>query len=137
MARTPTFREILTRGVTRRPDVNDLDDPSATQTDDEISDYFQNVKIGDQAAIRDTQNRWLRFTITTIDNIKPERGRLYVTPGSLEGGSAYYRKTGKSCLIPRGQISLVIPTEAVLAWIGEHPGGVLAGPFGPIEMKPA
>jgi hypothetical protein len=98
-----------------------MDDPSANQSAEEISAYYTAAKEGDKAAIRETQYRQLRFIITEIDNVNPRLGRLYVKQGSDFGGSAFYRKTGKSCFIPKGQTSLVIPTPEVLRWVEANP----------------
>ncbi|MEA2872003.1 MAG: hypothetical protein QOH67_1979 [Hyphomicrobiales bacterium] len=98
------------------------DDPSGNQTPEEISTYYQNAKIGDPAVIRQTQLGVLRFQLTEIENIKSERGRLYLKQGASDwGGSAFYRKGGKCCFAPTGQTSLVVPTTAVRAWIKANP----------------
>jgi hypothetical protein len=107
-------------GRRRRP----RNDPSAGQTVEQIAAYYLSAKIGDRAAIKQTQNQLLRFTITEIENIDPKTGRLYVKQGAPDwGGSAFYRKTGKNCYSPRGQTSLVIPTTEISAWARKNPGG--------------
>jgi hypothetical protein len=108
------------RGPPRQP----RNDPSADQTAEEIAAYYQNAKIGDRAAIRQSQYRLLRFTLDEIENIKPKIGRLYLRKGSPDwGGSAFYRKSGKSCFAPTGQTRLVIPTPDVTAWVKTNPIG--------------
>ncbi|MCF8476496.1 MAG: hypothetical protein K9G60_05670 [Pseudolabrys sp.] len=97
-------------------------DPSSSQTPDDISAYYQNADIGDPAVIKQTQFGFLRFKVTEIDNINPKNGRLYLKEGASDwGGSAYYRKSGKSCYAPTGQTSLVVPTTELLDWIKANP----------------
>lgn len=99
-------------------------DPSNEQTAEEIANYYSAAKIGALAAIRQTQYGLLRIKITTIDNIKPKLGRLYLTNGASDwGGAAFYRKTGKSCFAPTGQTFLVIPTSEVVQWAEANPDG--------------
>ena len=97
-------------------------DPSANQTPGDISTYYLGAKIGDRAVIKQTQYGVLRLKLTEIENINPKNGRLYLKEGSSDwGGSAFYRKTGKSCFAPTGQTYLVVPTPEVLEWIETNP----------------
>ena len=99
-------------------------DPSAGQTADQIETYYRVVKPGDSAAVRQTQHRHLEFLITTISDMNPKRGRVYLTREATWGGSAFYMKSGKSCFYPGGQSSLVVPTKEVLEWANDYPCGV-------------
>jgi hypothetical protein len=100
-------------------------DPSLGQTTNQIEAYYRAVKPGDQAAVRQTQHHHLEFLITTISDINPKRGRVYLTQGATWGGAAFYAKSGKSCFYPNGQSRLVVPTEEVLGWSTDYPDGVL------------
>jgi hypothetical protein len=92
-------------------------DPSSSQTEQEIANYYRNVKQGDVAVIRETYARRLWFIITRISGTNPKLGRVYldVAPRSGYGGTAFYAKSGKNCVAPKGQASLVVPTPEVLA----------------------
>jgi hypothetical protein len=105
------------------------DDPTINQTPAEIAEYYRQAGVGAKAAIRQTQYGLLRISITEIESINPKLGRLYLKQGAVDwGGSAYYRKTGKSCSKPTGQTKLVIPTKHVIAWAEANPDGLKIPP---------
>jgi hypothetical protein len=92
--------------------------PCVDQTPAEIEAYYRNAPIGAPAAVRQTHGRMLRYDVTDIERVNPKLGRLYVR---VHG--AFYMKHGKNCWEPKGQTTLVVPTEAVVAWALEHPHG--------------
>lgn len=91
-------------------------DPSHGQTAEELESYYRNVKEGDLAATRSAQHGRLEIKITTVSEIKPEIGRVYLTDDVVWTGAAFCMKSGKSWYAPSGQSTLVIPTEEVQAW---------------------
>jgi hypothetical protein len=66
----------------------------------------------------------LQFTVTTISDVNPKLSRVYVANGCLIGGRAYWAKNGKSCWAATGQSRLVIPTDEVIDWANQNPGGI-------------
>lgn len=98
-------------------------DPSADQTPDQVAQHYRNAKEGETAVIRETYANRLWFVVTTITGTNPKAGRLYLAdaPKSGHGGRAFYAKSGKNCFSPKGQSSLVIPTEAVLEHAKRYP----------------
>jgi hypothetical protein len=84
------------------------------------------AQIGDRAVVRQTHSGMLRYDITAIEDVNPKRGRVYVRPHG-----AFYMKHGKNCRHPTGQTTLVVPTDAVLAWALDHPQGA----FGFVTFK--
>jgi hypothetical protein len=100
--------------------------PCNTQTQEMVETYYRNVQYGDKAVIRSTQGNILSYRIDTITDTNPKRGRVYIEEGDAWGGRAYYAKNGKSCMSPTGQLNLVVPTDAVMKWIVDHPTGVLS-----------
>lgn len=94
--------------------------PCVDQTETDIAKYYREAEIGSNAVMRHTQGGVLRYDLTVIDGRKPHLGRVYVG-----NGGAFYMKTGALCFYPKGQTSLVVPTEEVLAWIAEHPTGAV------------
>jgi hypothetical protein len=101
-------------------------DPSTNQSGAEIEEYYRNVKVGDPAAIRETQRGLLRFTITTIEGVNSKLGRVYLPANLAWGGKAFYMKSGKNCFSPNGQSNLVVPTDEVSAWVAANPGGSIS-----------
>jgi hypothetical protein len=95
--------------------------PCNVQTAEQVEQYYRNVKPGDTAVIRCTQNNALEYQLTKVSETNPKRGRVYVEQDDAWGGSAYYAKNGKSCFHPTGQSNLVVPTPEVLQWIEENP----------------
>lgn len=91
--------------------------PCANQTEAEIEKYYRNAEIGDIAVVRNTQGYVLQYTVLEISDRRPDIGSIYV------GNQSYYMKNGKMRRHPTGQISLVVPTNEVLAWHKEHLGG--------------
>lgn len=92
--------------------------PCAYQTEADISDYYRNAKAGDVAVVRETQHHLLIYSVTEVENANPPRGRVYI-----KQFGAFYMKSGKNCFHPKGQTTLVAPTEDVLKWAAEHPRG--------------
>ncbi len=60
----------------------------------------------------------LRYDIMEIESVNQKLGRVYVRTYG-----AFYMKHGKNCWEPKGQTTLVVPTETVVAWALEHPHG--------------
>jgi hypothetical protein len=98
-------------------------DPSNEQTQEQIAEYYRNAKEGDLAVIRETFGSSLTFKVTKVTGSNPRLGRVYVNEHTAYGGLAYYVKTGKNCRAPKGQTSLVVPTETVLEHARRHPNG--------------
>jgi hypothetical protein len=92
--------------------------PCAEQTEDEIAGYYRNAKVGDVAVVRQTQGHMLVYAVTEVEGLNPSRGRTYI-----KQHGAFYMKSGKNCFHPKGQTTLVVPTEEVLKWAAEHPRG--------------
>lgn len=91
-------------------------DPSSKQTKCEIEQYLRSVNEGDQVVIRSTQGGLLELRITQVTGFNPSKGRLYTEHSGGWGGTAWYAKSGKNCLSPKGQSTLVIPTKEVLEY---------------------
>jgi len=94
--------------------------PCIDQTKAEIEAYYRNAPIGAAAIVRHTQGHLLQYVVTEIEARNPKRGRVYI-----RGAGAFYMKSGANCFHPKGQTTLVVPTDAVLAWAKEHPRGEL------------
>lgn len=92
--------------------------PCAHQTETDIANYYRNAKVGDIAIVRETQYHLLVYSVTEVEGLNPQRGRVYV-----KQHGAFYMKSGKNCFHPKGQTTLVAPTEDVLKWAAEHPRG--------------
>lgn len=98
-------------------------DPSYGQTAEEIQRYYRNVKIGDLAAIKNSQYGRLEIKITTVSNIDPEAGSIHLNDDAVWGGVAYSVESGKSYYASSGQSSLIVPNENVTAWAKANPRG--------------
>lgn len=98
-------------------------DPSNGQTQEQISEYYRNANEGDAAIIRETYGNSLRFILAKVTGSNPRLGRVYLDKHTAYGGLAYYTKSGRNCRAPKGQTSLVLPTEEVLKHAQEHPNG--------------
>lgn len=98
--------------------------PDNDQNAEQVERYYRNAKVDDPAVIRCTQGGLLEYRLTKISGINLKLGRIYVEKGDAWGGTAWHARSGKSCDHPSGQSNLVVPTEEVLAWIGENPRGV-------------
>jgi hypothetical protein len=98
-------------------------DPSNDQTQEQIAEYYRNAAEGAPAVIRETYGSSLTFKVTKVTGSNPRLGRVYVDEHTAYGGLAYYIKTGKNCRAPKGQTSLVVPTEPVLQHAQKHPRG--------------
>ncbi|GAB9179499.1 hypothetical protein [Bradyrhizobium diazoefficiens] len=98
-------------------------DPSATQTQEQIAEHYRNAKEGDVAVIRETYATRLWFIVTKITGTNPKAGRVYLehAPSSGYGGRAFYMKSGRNCFAPKGQSSLVMPTQDVLEHAEKFP----------------
>jgi hypothetical protein len=92
--------------------------PCVDQTEEDIGAYYRQAEVGEKAVVRNTQYGVLRYTVTTIEGKNPARGRVYI-----QNAGAFYIRHGRNCFHPKGQITLVVPTQAVLAWAIEHPRG--------------
>ena len=90
--------------------------PCYEQTREEIENYYRHAPVGSPAAVRDTRYGFLCYEIVEIEGGR--RGRIF----TRDHGS-FYMKHGRNCYHPKGQTSLVVPTEAVVAWAKEHPSG--------------
>lgn len=100
-------------------------DPSHGQTAEEIERYYSNVKIGDLAAVRNSQYGRLEIKITTVSNTNPEAGSIHLNDEAAWGGVAYSVKSGKNFYAPNSQSSLIVPSEKVAAWAKANPRGIL------------
>ncbi|MDW9481164.1 hypothetical protein GOB57_21190 [Sinorhizobium meliloti] len=92
--------------------------PCAYQTEEEIAAYYRNASIGDRAVVRQTQGHMLVYGVTEVEGLNTRLGRVYI-----KQYGAFYSKSGKNCFHPKGQTTLVVPTEDVLKWAAEHPRG--------------
>ena len=61
----------------------------------------------------------LRYEIMHIDGVNPQRRKIYLRLG------AFFMKSGKKYSAPTGKTTLVVPTDAVVAWANEHPRGAV------------
>lgn len=94
--------------------------PCAYQTAEDIAAYYKAADVGAVAVVRNTQYHMLEYIVTEIEGMNPRLGRVYV-----RGAGAFYAKSGRNCFHPKGQTSLVVPTDAVLEWARAHPRGDL------------
>lgn len=92
--------------------------PCACQTEDEIATYYRNANVGDVAVVRQTQGHLLVYAVTEVEGVNGRAGRVYI-----KQHGAFYAKSGKNCFQPKGQTTLVVPTDEVLNWAAEHPQG--------------
>jgi hypothetical protein len=92
--------------------------PCCEQTREEIENYYRHAPVGSAAAVRHTQHGFLRYDITDIEGRNPQRGRVYI-----RDHGAFYMEHGKNCYHPKGKTSLVVPTDAVIAWAKEQGDG--------------
>jgi hypothetical protein len=91
--------------------------PCATQTEKEVEAYYCKAQVGSLAAVRDTRWQLLQYSIVPIGNIDRVVGTIHVAYG------VFFIKNGKRHAAPAGQVSLVVPTNAVIRWAREHPQG--------------
>jgi hypothetical protein len=106
---SPEIREAIAEHRRQQPK-----SPCYEQTPEEIENYYRHMPEGSPAAVRHTQGGMLRYDIADIEGRKPRSGRIYI-----RGHGAFYMKSGANCFAPTGQTSLVVPTEAVIAWANE------------------
>lgn len=92
--------------------------PCIDQTAAVIAEYYREAEIGSAAVVRHTQGGWLRYDLTVIDGRNARIGRVYIG-----NAGAFYMKSGANCFHPKGQTTLVVPTEEVRTWIELHPTG--------------
>lgn len=116
--RKPRDPSAQDRLAERKPDVARKISPCAHQTEADIANYYRSAKVGDVAVVRETQAHLLVYSVTTVEGLNPSRGRVYV-----KQHGAFYMKSGKNCFHPKGQTTLVAPTEDILKWAVEHPQG--------------
>jgi hypothetical protein len=98
-------------------------DPAEGQTEKSIGEFLKASKEGDEVAIHETHQGVLRFTLTTIENIAPKKGRLYTVDEGY-GGSGWYIRTGRSTRYPTGQSHLIEPTAAIREFVENYPDGL-------------
>ena len=93
------------------------DTPCAEQSEAAIGAWLNaNVKFGVLVALRHTHGGMLRYERGEV--VRLGRGRFQVAVlrkrGVVDKTSASFFYSGRSCLDPKGQTRLVIPTDAVL-----------------------
>lgn len=88
--------------------------PCADQNQPAIETYYRAVQIGSEVAIRETHGGILRYFLSTVDKIN--RGRIYP-----KGHQSFFAKSGSMCSAPHGQCNLVVPTDAVKAFVAANP----------------
>lgn len=94
--------------------------PCVEQTKKDIEAYYRKANVGDVAVVRHTQGGLLRYVVTDVEGPNPKRGRI-----DIRGAGAFYMKSGANCFHPKGQTTLVMPTDVVLAWAAKRPNGEL------------
>ncbi len=92
--------------------------PCGTQTEADIEAYYRHAEKGTVAVVRETQGHILRYTVTEVEGTNPSAGRTYI-----KNHGAFYMKHGKNCFHPKGQTTLVVPNDEILAWAKERPHG--------------
>ncbi len=92
--------------------------PCVDQTKSDLEGYYRIAPIGAVAVVRHTQGHLLRYDVTYVEGRNPKIGRVYI----YNAGS-FYMKSGANCFHPKGQTTLVVPTDQVLAWTKKHPRG--------------
>lgn len=103
-----------------------ITDPATGQSLADIEAFLRSGEPGADVAIRNTHVGILEFVIVQIESVNPKSGRLYTNkPGKL-GGAAWYMTSGKSCMHPKGQSRLFIPTDAIRDYVATHPAGTLS-----------
>lgn len=108
--------------------------PCADQTEEEVEGWLrENVAVGAEVAIRQTQGGLLRYQRGRI--VRVAKGRFEVAAERRDGtysesGETFY-SSGKNCWHPKGQTRLVIPSPAVVAAceVCSRGTGYLAGTF--------
>jgi hypothetical protein len=88
------------------------EDPSESQTEAEIAEYYKGAKTGDIAVFVDRSWNDVSFVFARITNVKS--GRIYLDRAYDYGGVAFYCKSGRNCRAPKGQAHLVVPTLQVI-----------------------
>lgn len=101
------------------------DDPTGDQMLAIIEKYLRATEVDDEVAIRNTHGGILTFQLATVIGLNPEKGRLYTDRPGESGGTSWYIRTGKNTFHPTGQSRLFIPTDAVRAFLQNHPLGLL------------
>ncbi len=104
-----------------RPLPEQVDDPSASQTAEEVESYYRQAEPGAPAAFRTTYFHELAFTLTTVDALSPQR--VYLRDAPAWGGPSFYVTSGRNYDAPGGKSRLVKPTPAVVAFVEAHPDG--------------
>jgi hypothetical protein len=91
--------------------------PCFDQTNEAIEEWLRaNVGDGCQVVMRDTRGGLLSYKRGVV--VRLGKGRFEVAPQLADrefasAGEAFYY-SGKNCWRPKGQVSLVMPTESVL-----------------------
>jgi hypothetical protein len=96
-------------------------DPSASQTAEEITDYYRSADVGDPACIRMTYAGMLEFKMSVIEKAA-NKSRIALRDAYPFGGHGFY-VDGRNCRSPGGQGRLVKPTPEIQEWIERHPTG--------------
>ncbi|RWD71106.1 MAG: hypothetical protein EOS37_12770 [Mesorhizobium sp.] len=94
--------------------------PCVDQTPADIESYYRNSPEGARAVVRETQGGMLRYTLSTIELRRTRSGRI-----NVPGFGDFMMKSGVNCYHPKGQTTLVVPTDKVVAWSKDHPRGEL------------
>lgn len=94
--------------------------PCVGQTVADIESYYRNQPEGALAVVRQTQGGMLLYTLSTIELRRTRSGRI-----NVPGFGDFTMKSGVNCYYPKGQTTLVVPTDEVVAWAKEHPRGEL------------
>lgn len=92
--------------------------PCVDQSESDIEAYYRIAEVGQKAVVRHTQGHMLQYVLSEIEGRNPQRGRIYI-----RNSGAFYMRSGKNCFHPKGQTTLVVPTDEVLAWASVHPRG--------------
>ncbi|TGR23141.1 hypothetical protein EN792_018425 [Mesorhizobium sp. M00.F.Ca.ET.149.01.1.1] len=92
--------------------------PCARQSEADIENYYRNEPESSVAVVRRTHGGLLIYQLTRFDLRRTRSGRIHV-----EGVGDFYMKSGKNCWEPTGQTRLVVPTDDVVAWERDNPGG--------------
>lgn len=98
-------------------------DPLAGVTAEEITAGLLLLGPDDEVAIRNTQGGCLQYVITKVEGLNLRAGRFYTKHPAGNGGTAWYRKTGKNCFHPTGQSRVVPVNDAIRAYVEQFPKG--------------
>ena len=92
---------------------SDDDLPCSGQTTQTIYAWTQKLKIGDCVALRQSYSHiYIEYKIGTVEAFTNQGRRVMV-----KGVGTFWRTpnaAGKSCFRPKGQLSMITPTKAVV-----------------------